>query len=133
MWYECLHDNFFIKQLYNKIPELVDVGINKINLTRGGYYLSICFDLAYADNPPKKWLNHNYNVVIVEVEFFSIKRIMLQTELYDYLKGNIDIFLDSNQLIHMNISGNITAQVVAVGGTIKKISPCLVDPSSAEY
>jgi len=58
---------------------------------------------------------------------------MLQTESYDYLKGNIDIFLDSNQLIHMNISGNITAQVVATSGAIKKITPCLVDPSSAEY
>jgi len=58
---------------------------------------------------------------------------MLQTESYDYLKGNIDIFLDSNQLIHMNILGSITAQVVAAGGAIKKITPCLVDPSSAEY
>jgi len=133
MWYECLHDNFFIKQLYNKIPELIDVSINKINITREGYYLSICFDLPYVDKPPKKWLNNNYNIVIVEVEFCSIKKVMLQAESYDYLKGNVDIFLDSNQLIHMNISGNITALVVATGGAIKKITPCLVDPSSAEY
>ena len=45
MWYENLDKNFFLKSLYDEIPNLKSVRIEKIELDREGQNVSLVFDL----------------------------------------------------------------------------------------
>lgn len=55
MWYDGIDRNTFIKQIYTKVPELLNVRIDAISLKRDGTEVSVVFDMpVYPDNPPEK-------------------------------------------------------------------------------
>src|SRR5699024_12560739 len=79
MWQKQLDDNRFISQLYNKVPELIDIRILSTKLEDEGRKFSIVFVMPkYADNPPIKWNNSGYNSVLVELNFFDIKELSIK-------------------------------------------------------
>lgn len=54
MWYDGIDRNTFIKQIYTKVPELLNVRIDAISLKRDGTEVSVVFDMpVYPDNPPE--------------------------------------------------------------------------------
>ena len=76
MWYDLLDNNIYITKLYNKVPNLVDIKINEMNILEEGDKVRIVFDLSsYADNPPKKWIQSEYNTTVVEIDLFEIQEI----------------------------------------------------------
>lgn len=128
MWYEIIENNFFIKKLYKKVPELKNVNISEINITNEGNKISIICDLPYyADYPPQKWIDSKHNTVIVEIDFFLIHEINIQARKFDFFKGNIDMLVDKNNLINVKISGSPTANFVANSGLIQSVTGCKVN------
>ncbi|MFC1894877.1 Imm50 family immunity protein [Candidatus Dependentiae bacterium] len=123
MWHEALSENYFIKKLYDKVPELHNVFIHDIHFEHEGEYLFVRFNLPrYADNPPKKWMGGNYNYIIVEVGFFYIESIDIKMISKGYFNGNIDISLDEDNFVHLNIEGSIRIHIKAKAGNIQKVT-----------
>lgn len=124
MWWKILDDNFFIKKLYNQVPELNNVNILVIKLEGERNKVSLTCDLPYyADYPPQKWIDAKYNTVIVQIDFFAIQNFNIQY-LNNLFKGNVEIKLDENELIIVNITGSITAKIFAEAGIIQDIRAC---------
>ena len=122
MWYENLDKNFFLKSLYDEIPNLKSVRIEKIELDREGQNVSLVFDLpTYPTIIPKKWKSESNNVVAVEVDFNNIELFELK---YDggYMHGDIEIKLEDD-MIKVIISGNVNCSFKAEYAFIQKITP----------
>ena len=119
MWCDVIDKNIFIKQIYTKVPELLNVRIDAISLKRDGTDVSMAFDMpVYPDKPPEKW-NGN-NTVSVEITFFDISEFKL--ELKDrYMYGNIDIFSHEGR-IKIVIDGLVLCSFVAEAAVIQRIS-----------
>jgi Immunity protein 50 len=62
MWYEFIDKNRFLLNLYNSVPSLLNVDIQQLNISDIGDRVTLKFNMPYyADNPPKKWIDANYN------------------------------------------------------------------------
>lgn len=121
MWYENLDKNFFLKSLYNQIPDLKSVRIEKIELDRGGEDVSLVFDLPiYPTNIPKKWESRLNDTVSVEVDFNIINSFKLEIN-SGYMYGDIEIELEDD-MIQVIISGNVNCSYKAEYAFIQKIT-----------
>lgn len=121
MWYENLDKNFFLKSLYNQIPDLKSVRIEKIELDRGGEDVSLVFDLPiYPTNIPKKWESRLNDTVSVEVDFNIINSFKLEIN-SGYMYGDIEIKLEDD-MIQVIISGNVNCSFKAEYAFIQKIT-----------
>src|SRR5699024_12716099 len=66
-----------------------------------GRKVTIEFDMPfYAENPPKKWMNLGFNSILVEVDFFDIHEIDLQSIESKY-RADIEIYKDEIDLVNM--------------------------------
>ena len=121
MWYENLDKNSFLKSLYNQIPDLKSVRIEKIELDRGGEDVSLVFDLPiYPTNIPKKWESRLNDTVSVEVDFNIINSFKLEIN-SGYMYGDIEIELEDD-MIEVIISGNVNCSYKAEYAFIQKIT-----------
>lgn len=121
MWYNCLDNNKFLLILYESVPKLADVQISKLAISDSGNRITIAFKMpTYPDFPSKKWKERNYNAVIVELDFFAISGLKISTNT-NYYTGNIEIKKADNQLIDIEISGNINVQFSAEAGLIQSV------------
>lgn len=121
MWYENLDKNFFLKSLYNQIPDLKSVRIEKIELDRGGEDVSLVFDLPiYPTNIPKKWESRLNDTVSVEVDFNIINSFKLEIN-SGYMYGDIEIELEDD-MIQVIISGNVNCSYKAEYAFVQKIT-----------
>ncbi len=121
MWYNCIDNNKFLSTLYESVPMLVDVQITKLAISDSGNRITIAFKMPfYADSPPKKWKERNYNSVMVELDFFAISTLKISANT-NYYTGNIEIQRAENQLIDITIAGNIDVQFQAEAGLIQSV------------
>jgi len=121
MWQKQLDDNRFISQIYNEVPELIDIRILSTKLEDEGRKFSIVFVMPkYADNPPKKWKNSGYNSVLVELNFYDIKELSI-TASNKKLSGDIKIDLDQTNLLNISVSGTLDLSIKADVGIIQTI------------
>jgi hypothetical protein len=121
MWHENLEKNFFVLDLYNTIPQLNNVRIAQIKILDEGDNISLVFDMPYfADRPPQKWVNLGYNTVVVELDFFEIKEVMLKSINSRY-RCNIEIRKDKDDTYIIDITGSIEAKIKAGVGMIQSI------------
>jgi len=121
MWFEILDGNRFIINLYVKVPELKNVRIEGIKIHNEGRKVTIEFDMPfYAEIPPKRWMNLGFNSILVEVNFFDIHEINLQSIESKY-RADIKIYKDEIDLINMKISGSLNAFIKADTGIIQSV------------
>ncbi|MCB2343327.1 Imm50 family immunity protein [Clostridium estertheticum] len=121
MWNDILDNNTFIKNLYKQVPELLDVRIAEIKLLDEGDKVTIVLDLPkYAENPPKKWNGLGYNTVVVEIDFFDIKEVYINS-LKRGFKGNVEITLNPDKTISVIITGSVEARITAEAGLIQAV------------
>src|SRR5690625_6588259 len=98
MWHEHLRDNYFISQLYDKVPELINTEVMNIQINREGEKITVSFKMPkYADNPPKKWSLSN-NTIIVELDFSEIEALSLTYNSKEFLSGDIKVESNNNGL-----------------------------------
>lgn len=120
MWYENIDNVIFLKKLYNQIPELLNVKIDKISLTEEGRKVVIVFDMPnFVDNIPEKWNNLGYNSLCIELNFWNINDFQMS---YDnsFMVGNISI-VKENGSIHVFVNGNVNCQFKAEDAMIQKV------------
>ena len=123
MWYDLLDNNIYITKLYNKVPNLVDIKINEMNILEEGDKVRIVFDLSsYADNPPKKWIQSEYNTTVVEIDLFEIQEINMFSMSKNIYKSDINIWRDNDNYISVDIKGRFNESIKAIVGMIQSIS-----------
>ena len=123
MWYDLLDNNIYITKLYNKVPNLVDIKINEMNILEEGDKVRIVFDLSsYADNPSKKWIQSEYNTTVVEIDLFEIQEINMFSMSKNIYKSDINIWRDNDNYINVDIKGRFNVSIKAIVGMIQSIS-----------
>ena len=84
MWNEYVTNNYFLKKLYNKIPPLENIIIRDIsirNIFGSANDLEIEFEMPnFVDNVPEKWKKFNYNSIYIELDFYDIMDIFMETK-----------------------------------------------------
>lgn len=119
MWYEKIDRIEFLQKLYNEIPELENVRIERVTLEREGKIVVLVFDMpCYADNPPLKW--KGCNTVSIEIAFSSIEKLQLKYE-GELLPGNIHITNNDKYLV-IEINGMIICSFSAEYAFIQSVS-----------
>lgn len=122
MWHELLDNNIFITKLYNQVPDLINIRIDQINILDECDKVSIFFDLPeYADNPPLKWIQSKYSSVVVNIDLFEIHEISMFYKFANADVSNISIYIDENNYINFNVTGQFNATIKAVAGMIQEI------------
>lgn len=121
MWYEQLNNNVFIMSLYDTVPELKDVEIEKFIIDYYDNGIKLVINIPYrADNIPIKWKQNKYNAVTIEIDFWVISSFCLSAD--ERRKSVITIEpVDCNK-IQIVISGGINTHFVAEYGYIQKVS-----------
>lgn len=118
MWYEKIDRIEFLQRLYNEMPELENVRIERISLEREGEMVVLVFDMpCYADNPPSKW--KGCNTVSIEMMFSCIEKFQLKYE-GELLSGNIHITNNDKYLV-IEINGTITCSFCAEYAFIQRV------------
>ncbi len=119
MWQQQLDNHTFISQLYNEIPELINVRILNIKIDDEGDKVSIAFVMPkYADNPPQKWELLNYNSILVELNFYDINKLSF-TSSHKKMFGDINIEITGKNLLQLTISGALDVKLEAGVGQIQ--------------
>ncbi|HDR6300720.1 MULTISPECIES: Imm50 family immunity protein [Bacillus] len=122
MWYINLEGSRFISNLYNEAPSLSDVRIVAVKIEDEGKKISVNFNIPkFADNPPKKWKDLNYNTVFVQLDFFDIQELTLKSSNNKY-RGDINIELDKDGKFNINILGSVCMNLKADYGIIQSVS-----------
>jgi len=128
MWHKHLDNNYFISQLYDEVPELINTEILHIQINREGEKLTVAFKMPkYADNPPKKWSMLNNNSIIVELDFSEIEELTLTYNSKELLSGDIKMELNGNGLLDISISGTVDLTFRAYSGFIQSVKGIIVD------
>jgi len=126
MWHEHLRDNYFISQLYDEVPELINTEIMNIQINREGEKVTVSFKMPkYADNPPEKWSLSN-NTIIVELDFSEIEELSLTYNSKEFLSGDIKIESNDNGLLDVSISGTVDLNFRADIGVIQSVEGIIV-------
>ncbi|WEZ61652.1 Imm50 family immunity protein [Bacillus subtilis] len=122
MWYKMIEQSHFLKSLYNQIPKLENIRIEGIYIKEEGRKITLHFDMPfYAENIPKKWAELGYNSVALQVDFFKIYSLEMNT-VSDTYRGNIDINKDEKGLLEISVTGEIRAKIKADYGFIQSIN-----------
>ncbi|MBP0724071.1 hypothetical protein J5Y03_02595 [Bacillus sp. RG28] len=120
MWYLNLENNLFLTNLYNEVPELKNIKIEKINIADGGRKVTLCFDMpSYAENPPQKWVDLGNNTVWVEIDFYEIIELEIKS-MKTMVNCDLDIKYVENSFI-INITGTVNASIKAEYGYFQKV------------
>lgn len=122
MWHDILDRNNFIKSLYTNVPALIDVRIIAVKIEDEGQRISLEFIMPkFADTPPEKWLNLEYNSVYIKLDFFDIDELVMKAT-RDKLRGNIAIEKTKEDKLKITVIGNANIQLIAHYGMFQSIS-----------
>lgn len=120
MWYNFLEQTTFINNIYTRIPELVNVRIEKVEISNEGNRISMSFDMPYfPDKPPIKWCNANYNTANVNIDLFEIHEVNISSNQNAYF-GSIDI-LQHEYGLELCIQGTVNVRIIAESGLIQSV------------
>jgi len=126
MWIEHINNTNFIIQLFDKIPELVDVVIEQFNVNYYGRGIKIIIILPqFIDNVPLKWKQKNYNAAVVEIDFGDISQFMMTMD--DKKRSNIRIEDKGYGKIGIEINGGINASFMAEVGYIQNVNGYIIE------
>lgn len=121
MWYDLIIKTEFLKKLYNDIPMLNNVDIYEIKLHDCGDRILISFKINdIVDNIPAKWKIKGYNIPVVSLELFGVKKFMMETQA-NFYKATITINKDSEGLLIVKGTGNLNLEIRAEVGLIQNI------------
>jgi len=86
-WIEFLDNPMSIRSIYDSDPDIIE--IFEITLGREGPILKMkALVNNFPDKPPKKWLVHQSNRVLVELSLFGLQTI----EIHQWSTNNVGTF-----------------------------------------
>ncbi len=114
MWKEIAKKDKFLQSLYYEIPCLNNILIYDFNINRLYNDINIRFSLPlFADKPPKKWVQNEFNTVMIELKFCVIKDLEIKCDGGVNTFCNIDIQEETDGLYMINLSGDIVSNFKA--------------------
>ncbi len=117
MWNEIAKKDKFLVSLYNDIPSLNNVLIYDIIISKLYDDINLRFSLStYADNPPEKWINYEFNTVMLELKCCVIKDMEIKSN-SGVGMCNINITKE-----YIEIIGDITAKFSAEDCMISRVT-----------
>ena len=72
MWYDLLDNNIYITKLYNKVPNLVDIKINEMNILEEGDKVRIVFDYHHMQIILLK-SGYNQSIILLLLRLIYLK------------------------------------------------------------
>lgn len=120
MWYDHLSNNKFLIGLYSHVPDLNNIRIEELAISREGDKMKLVFDMPkFVDNIPEKWLKAGKNAVTIELNFWNIYN--LKIDLKKIMGGNIKIKGEEKGDLLIFLDGNMHCEFNAEFGMIQKI------------
>ncbi len=121
MWYDNLYNNYFIKALYSKTPPRLDgIRVITMEIRDEADQINFSIDLpVFPDLPPKKWIQDQTNVGVVELGFFGIKEFKM--ELFPSSTSSNFEIVKEGEFIRVTSSGLYTVSFLAEAGRIAKV------------
>lgn len=127
MWYEVIEKNILLEKLFNKIPELHNVNILRIQLYENGNNVRMSMFLpVLVDNPPFKWKQLKYDTAIIELDLFAVSSVSIKGESKRY-KGNISIEKADEETIVLKCEGSVMIDIYAEVAYIQEIRGCRIE------
>lgn len=128
MWYDCLSGTDFLKRLYNKIPELKSVIIEKFLVTYYGWTVLMVLDMPrWVDVIPEKWKLQGYNSVQIAIEFSAVTNLAFSAG--KGKRNDIDMAAMDGNMVKVVMNGGMNGEFIAEAGVIQKITGYINDLS----
>lgn len=127
MWYKEIDKIGFLLELYNDIPDLNDVQINKIEILEEGDKVTITFNMPrFADHVPEKWKKSKFDVVEIECDFIVISKFHIDFNNINF-RSNMWIERDNSDKLIIKIEGDINCSFIAEYAMIQRVRGNLLD------
>lgn len=122
IWYDCLEEEYFLGSIYDVMPELTDVRINRLELDNQRKDVNIVFEMPrYCDKEPLKWQKQGFNIVVVNLHCCIIRGLMISLDETKHTNC-IDIKRINEDQLAVRIKGNINMKFDAEVIMIEKVS-----------
>lgn len=127
MWYKEIDNMGFLLKLYNDIPDLNDVQINKIGILEEGDKVTITFNMPrFVDNVPEKWKEFKFDVVEIEFDFIVISKFNIVFNDVNF-RSNILIERNRANKLIVKLEGGVSCSFIAEYAMIQKVRGNLLD------
>ncbi len=122
IWYDCLEEEYFLGSIYDVMPELTDVRINKLELDSQMRDVNIIFEMPrYCDKEPLKWQEGKFNTIVVNLHCCVIRGLMVSLDETKHTNC-IDIKRVNENQLQVKSKGNINMEFDAEVVMIAKVS-----------
>lgn len=126
MWYSMIHNNNQLLKLYDSIPELINVRIDRLLILPEEKEIKIVFDMPrFFDYLPENQTNLEDNVAVIQLAFKNFDSLKLVFDV-PMLKGNIFITKNLEDKLVVNLEGDINCSFVAEYGEVEEIRTYLL-------
>lgn len=120
-WFDNIKNTHFLMHLYNEIPELSNVEIERFDINYYGREIKIIFKIPkQVDDVPIKWKKQNFNAAIIEIDFWDVTNFAMSMD--SYKKSNMNIIINDDGELVVDIQGGINASFVTEGGYIQNVN-----------
>lgn len=121
MWYSMIHNNKKLLKLYDSIPELINIRIDRLLILPEKKEIKIVFDMPrFFDYLPENQTKLEDNVAVIELVFKNFDSLELVFDV-PMFKGSIFITRNLEDKLVVNLEGGIICSFIANYGTIEEI------------
>lgn len=126
MWYSMIHNNNQLLKLYDSIPELINVRMDRLLILPEEKEIKIVFDMPrFFDYFPENQTNLEDNVAVIQLVFKNFDSLELVFDV-PMFKGNIFITKNLEDKLVVNLEGGINCNFIAEYGEVEEIRTYLL-------
>lgn len=126
MWYSMIHNNKKLLKLYDSIPELINIRIDRLLILPEEKEIKIVFDMPrFFDYLPENQTKLEDNVAVIELVFKNFDSLELVFDV-PMFKGNIFITRNLEDKLVVNLEGGISGSFIAKYGEVEEIRTYLL-------
>lgn len=126
MWYSMIHNNKKLLKLYDSIPELINIRIDRLLILPEEKEIKIVFDMPrFFDYLPENQTKLEDNVAVIELVFKNFDSLDLVFDV-PMFKGNIFITRNLEDKLVVNLEGGISGSFIAKYGEVEEIRTYLL-------
>lgn len=121
MWYSVVNNNKNLLKLYDNIPELIDIRIDRLVILPEEKEIKLVFDMPkFFDYLPENQTKLKDNVAVIEISFKNVDNLVIDFDV-SMSKANIFITKNLEDKLLVNMGGSINCSFIANYSVIEKI------------